>query len=619
MTLTGRTLGRYRLDTLLGQGGMADVYRATDTKLGRVVAVKVINRSRAGDPQFQSRFTQEARLVASLEHPGILPIYDYGEEDELPYLVMPYLDGGTLRDRMLGQPVPFPLASAWIRQLGDALDAAHAAGILHRDIKPANVLIGKGDRLALADFGIAKMLEATTGLTATGMVVGTPVYMAPEQAQGKPASPASDRYALGILSYELLAGRPPFDGESALALMNQHVTMSAPPLSSRVRGLPAGLDAIFEKALAKDPAQRHASCRALADAVAAFLPTGEHPTADVPTVPTSSWAPHLTSATAVQSTPGAGSRLPAASVTPAPRSLTSEATVAARTSSPSTSRRWAVPAIVGAVIGAAAILLVARGSSQKPSAPVAPVATATAPPSAPTEVPVAPTEVPTPAPIQVVELAPTARALQTSALGPTPPAARENAGVDVPPPPELAPPAPGPPESPEPFRSPRGDFRCPGKLDFVKDLYAGDPGIVDLIQAWRFCLDGKPEQALSSALNAHRKAAAGPVRFAAAAFSADMLEQTGKTGEAARWYREAFSTKVRRDELPEPGRGRFALHFKPVREIASRAASFESATTGRPVDPEQLLERACAEENALACRPGPDVLGPGPRNRPRLR
>jgi hypothetical protein len=151
----------------------------------------------------------------------------------------------------------------------------------------------------------------------------------------------------------------------------------------------------------------------------------------------------------------------------------------------------------------------------------------------------------------------------------------------------------------------------------VKDLYAGDPGIVDLIEAWRFCLDGKPEEALSSALNAHRRAAAGPVRFAAAAFSADMLEQVGKTDEASRWYREAFSTKVRRDELPEPGRGRFVLHFKPMREIASRAASFESATSGRPVDPEELLERSCAQDNALACRPGPEAFGP--RNRPRLR
>ena len=234
MTEKGRRLGRYRLEELLGQGGMAEVWRAADERLGRTVAVKVILSAHLRDGQFRERFHREAQLVASLDHPNVLPVYDYGDEEGVPYLVMPYLDGGTLRDRMVGSPIPFAQAVSWIHQLGDALDAAHAAGILHRDVKPANVLIRRDDRLALADFGIAKMFESPTGLTATGMVVGTPIYMAPEQAQGKPATPASDRYSLAVLAYELLSGKPPFGGESALSLMHQHVTAPAPLLSSAV-------------------------------------------------------------------------------------------------------------------------------------------------------------------------------------------------------------------------------------------------------------------------------------------------------------------------------------------------------------------------------------------------
>jgi serine/threonine-protein kinase len=253
---------------------MAEVWRAADERLGRTVAVKVILSARLREGHFRERFQREAQLVASLDHPNVLPVYDYGDEEGVPYLVMPYLDGGTPRDRMVGSPVPFAQAVSWVHQLGDALDAAHAAGILHRDVKPANVLIRRDERLALADFGILKMLESPTGLTRTGMVVGTPIYMAPEQAQGKPATPASDRYALAVLAYELLSGKPPFEGESALSLMHQHVTVPAPLLSSAVYGLPAGLDPVFEQALSKEPGRRPASCRAFARQLFAFVPTG---------------------------------------------------------------------------------------------------------------------------------------------------------------------------------------------------------------------------------------------------------------------------------------------------------------------------------------------------------
>jgi serine/threonine protein kinase len=288
---SGRMLGRYRLETLLGRGGMAEVWRAVDTKLGRPVALKVISADHAADRSFVERFLREAKVVASLEHPNILPVYDAGEDEGRPFLVMPFLDGGTLRDRLQGRPVLLGVAAGWIGQLASALDAAHEAGVLHRDVKPANVLIGKGDRLFLADFGIARMLGSGAGLTGTGMVVGTPIYMAPEQAQGHPASPASDRYSLAVVAYELLAGRPPFDGESPLSLMHQHVSSPAPALSTCVGGLPAGLDAVFATALAKEPEARHRTCEEFAGAIALFVPTGiagaalSGPAATAPTIP----------------------------------------------------------------------------------------------------------------------------------------------------------------------------------------------------------------------------------------------------------------------------------------------------------------------------------------------
>ena len=336
----GRTLGRYRLESLLGRGGMAEVFRATDTKLARTVAVKVILQTHAVEEHFLERFLREARMVASLEHPNILPVYDFGEENGVPFLVMPYLPGGSLRDRLKAGPVPLAVASSWIAQLADALDAAHAAGVLHRDVKPANVLLGKDDRLFLADFGIAKMLENQTGLTATGVVVGTPIYMAPEQAQGRPASPATDRYALAVLAFEILAGRPPFEGDNALSLMHQHVSNLPPVLSMRVAGLPAGLDAVLAHALAKDPSERPPTCRAFATGVAAFAPAGITPphgllgtgVGTAPTVygtpdprpltvvpPTTPWTPPPSAASPVRVSNARASLTSAATVVTGPR------------------------------------------------------------------------------------------------------------------------------------------------------------------------------------------------------------------------------------------------------------------------------------------------------------
>ena len=270
--LVGRRLGRYELESSLGKGGMAEVFQATDTTLGRLVAVKVVLPAFAQQPEFVERFLREARLVAGLEHPHILSVYDVGEAGGLPYLVMPIVPGGTLLARMKRGLTPPPIAANWLMQLASALDTAHDAGVLHRDVKPHNVLLGKDERPLLADFGIAKMADSSTRLTHTGAVVGTPIYMAPEIAQGKEATRASDLYALAVLGFELLTGTPPYDGDSPLAVMHQHVHGVIPRASERNPRLPKSIDAVFEWGLAKEQAKRPPSCadfaQGLIDAVA---------------------------------------------------------------------------------------------------------------------------------------------------------------------------------------------------------------------------------------------------------------------------------------------------------------------------------------------------------------
>lgn len=270
-TPAGTTLGRYRLDGLIGRGGMAEVYRAWDTRLERVVAIKRVLPSLAGDTSFLERFLLEARAVAGLEHPNILPVYDYGEANGTPFIVMPCLEGGTLSSRIASAPLRPERTVEWIRQLAAALDFAHASGILHRDIKPGNVLLDGNDRPVLADFGLACMLEATSTMTATGVIIGTPLYLAPELAQGQRASTASDLYAFAALVYEMLSGRTPFEGETPVAVVHQHVTAPVPSIAARAVGLPVALDQPFTRALDKHPARRHTSCREFAEQVAAVL------------------------------------------------------------------------------------------------------------------------------------------------------------------------------------------------------------------------------------------------------------------------------------------------------------------------------------------------------------
>ena len=271
---SGTVLGRYRLLERAGTGGMSEVWRAEDETLKRTVAVKVILGPVAQDPTFRERFLREARLVAGLEHPNVLPVYDYGsatvDGSDLSYLVMPLVAGGSLKGRVAG-PVPPPVAVSWLTAIAAALDHAHGKGILHRDIKPANVLMDSQGRPLLADFGLARSVDATSGLTATGTVMGTPLYMAPEQATGGALDGRVDQYALAVVAFELLAGRVPFTADSPLAVLHQQVTAPPPPLSTVLPGSPAAADAVLARALAKKPAERYPSCGAFVAALADAL------------------------------------------------------------------------------------------------------------------------------------------------------------------------------------------------------------------------------------------------------------------------------------------------------------------------------------------------------------
>lgn len=289
--LLGTAVGRYQLEALLGVGGMAEVYRAVDRGLGRTVAVKVVLAGIAAQTEFRERFSREARLVAALEHPNIAPIYDVGEHQGLPYLVMPYYEGGSLAARLDGKPLPTPLTGRWLTDLAQALDAAHASGVLHRDVKPSNVLIDSHGRALLADFGVALAANAMTRLTTTGAVVGTPGYMAPELAMGEHATPASDRYSLAVLAYELVTGRVPFSGESAIAVLHQHATRPVPPIREHLPGATEELDHVLRRGLAKRPEERTATAAAFAVELTAVLARLAPSLPESPTSPTRELAP----------------------------------------------------------------------------------------------------------------------------------------------------------------------------------------------------------------------------------------------------------------------------------------------------------------------------------------
>lgn len=254
-----KLLGRYRLDEHLAAGGMGAVYAATDERLGRGVAIKVLKEDLAGDQRFVERFRREARAVAALNHPNIASVFDYGEDESRHFIVMELVRGRDLAQVLHEEKTIEPSrASGIAAQICGALGAAHDAGVIHRDVKPANVILGAGDRVKVTDFGIARAAGQST-LTATGSVLGTAHYLSPEQASGSPLQPQSDLYSLGIVLYEMLTGAPPFSGSSPVSIAMSHVSDVISPPSSLVRDVPENLDRTVMRATAKSPADRFPS------------------------------------------------------------------------------------------------------------------------------------------------------------------------------------------------------------------------------------------------------------------------------------------------------------------------------------------------------------------------
>ena len=272
MTEIGSTLGgRYRLLELLGQGGMATIYRARDAQLERDVAVKLLRPEFGKDPDFLARFRDEARAAASLNHPNITAVFDFGEDASGPYIVMELVDGQDLGAILRENGPLAPRQAARVAaEVAKALHAAHVRGIVHRDVKPSNVLVGRDGRVKVADFGIARALTESQ-LTLPGTTMGSVHYFSPEQARGEAATVASDIYALGIVLFESLTGQRPFSGDGAAAVALARLTTTPPRPSALRPGVPAALDAIVLRAMALDPAARYATAAAMASALEGYL------------------------------------------------------------------------------------------------------------------------------------------------------------------------------------------------------------------------------------------------------------------------------------------------------------------------------------------------------------
>ena len=266
--LTGQTIGRYRIDEKIGEGGMAVVYKSFDTRLEREVAMKFIRRETVSDTQAErilKRFEREAKSLARLAHPNIVRVYDYGEHEGSPYLVMEYLEGGTLKERS-GEVLPPAEAARLLLPVADALGYAHQEKLVHRDVKPANILFSRAGLPLLSDFGIARILEGEGAgtLTSTGMAVGTPEYMSPEQARGKEIDPRTDIYALGVVLFELLTGHRPFEDDTPMEIIIRKSTEPPPDPRHYAPDLPEAAVALLNKALAKDLDQRYVDMAAFA-------------------------------------------------------------------------------------------------------------------------------------------------------------------------------------------------------------------------------------------------------------------------------------------------------------------------------------------------------------------
>jgi Tol biopolymer transport system component len=347
----GTLVGRYRVLASVGSGAMGEVYRAEDTSLGRVVALKTLPGDLVGTPDRRARFENEGRVMASLSHPNLVHVYDVGEYEGVPYLVQEFVEGETLEDVLLSGPVAAPMAALWIAQAAEGLAAVHDAGILHRDIKPSNLMVGRDGRIRVLDFGLAKVQafpedgkRSQPSLTTDGLVVGTAQYMSPEQASGRRVDARSDIFSLGIVFHELLAGSLPFEGETPVDVMYAILHLAPAPLPGFGAGVLRGFADVVARALAKDPAQRFQTMREMAVELGSILDAGGWQPGDLPAARPAS------------------ARFPRVPTEPAP-------------AGPSRSRRWL--ALLGAsglvLVAALGAVLALRGRSGRPEPATAPL------------------------------------------------------------------------------------------------------------------------------------------------------------------------------------------------------------------------------------------------------
>src|SRR5882724_396024 len=249
---------------------MGLVYRAYHVQLERTGAVKVL-QAIAPDPDTTARFRHEAQAIAQLRHPNILNVYDFGEFQGTPYMIVEYVPGGSLANKLSDGVLDQPAALKYLRGIASGLDYAHGLGIVHRDVKPANVLLEKDDTPVLADFGLAKLLQGSSLKSMTGVTTGTPAYMSPEQVSGSQVGPAADRYSLATIAYEMLTGIIPFDGVGVLEILYAQVHREPPPPSTRIRRLSSQVDSVIMRGLAKKPEDRWDTCTAFVEALAVAL------------------------------------------------------------------------------------------------------------------------------------------------------------------------------------------------------------------------------------------------------------------------------------------------------------------------------------------------------------
>ncbi|NWF70352.1 MAG: serine/threonine protein kinase [Chloroflexi bacterium] len=349
--LIGKTLGQYAILEEVGRGGMATVYRARQSSMNRIVAVKVLPPALMHDPGFYERFQREVDVISHLEHPHILPIYDFGQFEGMPFIVMRYLGGGSLAQMIRRGPPPFDQLERPLTQVASALDYAHQKGIIHRDIKPGNIMLDENGNAYLSDFGIARVL----GSNMTGSaVIGTPAYMSPEQAMGGPIDGRSDIYALGIVLFELLTGREPYQAETPMALVLKHINEPMPPARSLRADIPNAIDAVIAIATAKEPENRFPSAADMARAFGEAARNPDKPLAgyglkkDTPTPPTAADTPRGTKAA-----PEPKPRVQATMVVTEAGDSTKVSGERAATQP----RRSPLPLIIGAVIVIAALAL----------------------------------------------------------------------------------------------------------------------------------------------------------------------------------------------------------------------------------------------------------------------